>query len=361
MPEVDAHMIDPVTLPKTATTTPEELVSYFTDMSKLRRMEIVADNLYKGKEIFGFCHLYDGQEACVYGLEQVLTSEDPLIAGYRTHCNAYLRGIPIHGIFAEMLGKKLAATKGKGGSMHFYKKSTNYYGGSGIVGDQVSVGTGLGFALKYQKNNTNVAVALYGDGAANQGQIYESANMASIWKLPMIYICENNDYAMGTSVERSSAGGSDFHKKLYNVPGLAVDGMNVFAVREMSRFAKAYAIENGPIVMNLRTYRYHGHSMSDPGTTYRTKDEVQGIRKSKDPILFLKNMIFEHEVLSEKEVKKIEKEVKEFIDEEVKKAKDSGPIPNESLVTDVYAPGTNMYIRAPNYEDSMFIKEKLVN
>ncbi len=245
--------------------------------------------------------------------------------------------------------------------MHYYKSQSNFFGGNGIVGDQVPIGAGLAHALVYNnKENKNVAIAMYGDGGANQGQAYEAANMASLWNLPLIFLCENNRYAMGTSVERSSAGGGDFHKKLYNIPGIKFNGHDVFEVREVMRFAKEYAVKNGPIALNCITYRYHGHSMSDPGTTYRTREEVQEVRKTIDPILLLKNHILSHEVVSEKELKEIEKESKKYVESETERARKMDPFKNESLSDDVYSEDTKTYVRAPLYEDSVFVKEDLV-
>lgn len=359
LPPIETHLLKD-SLPTSTTTTPEELVRYHKETLLMRRMEIACDLLYKSKEILGFCHLYDGQEGIALGINEAVTHEDPLITAYRSHGVALTRGIPMWKIFAEMLGTEGAATKGKGGSMHFYSKKANFYGGSGIIGDQISVGTGLGFALKYNKQN-NCSVVMYGDGAANQGQLYESANMASIWKLPVIYICENNNFAMGTSVERSSAGGSDFHKKIYNVPGLCTTGQNIYAVRETMKFAKQFVAQNGPIVINFRTYRYHGHSMSDPGLTYRTREEVQDKRKTADPLLITKQLILDNGVMTEAELKKLDIQVKDIVNEEVAKAKKGKRLDTSKLLEDVYIEGSGIYVRAPNYEDSIFVKEKLIN
>lgn len=352
------HNLD-VEYPESTTTTKDELLSYYRELQIMRRMEIMADKMYKNKKIFGFCHLYDGQEAAALGVNEALTHEDPLISAYRIHCTAYLRGISVFEILTEMLGREGGSSKGKGGSMHFYKRQNNFYGGNGIVGDQVAVGAGLAFALKYNKNNKNVAICQYGDGGANQGQVYESANMAVVWKLPLIFFCENNNFAMGTSVTRSSAGGGEFHEKLYKVPGMKFTGQNVFEVREAMKFAKSYAIENGPIAMNCLTYRYHGHSMSDPGTTYRNRDEVQDVRKNNDPLVNLKKIILEHEAASEKEIKDIEKETKKFIESEAKRAEAMPEFTPKNILDDVYLEN-NMFVRAPNYEDSVFVKKNLV-
>lgn len=261
-----------------------------------------------------------------------------------------------------MLGRQDGSSKGKGGSMHFYNTEKNFYGGNGIVGAQIPLGVGLGFALKYKGNpGNNVSVAIYGDGGANQGQLYEAANMAALWKLPVIFVCENNKYAMGTSVERHSAGGHDFHKKLYSIPGLRFDGMCVYNVKNCVEFAKKYAVENGPIVLSIDTYRYHGHSMSDPGITYRNSQEVQNVRKTTDCIKNLQNNIIESGFSSLEDLKVIEKGIKKEVGDMVKDAQKCANSPNDWLTTDIYDAKDQYYIRAPNYEDSIFIKTGLIN
>lgn len=233
-------------------------------------------------------------------MEAALTFDDPLIGAYRIHCQTYKRGYSVREIVAEMLGKGNGATGGKGGSMHYYKKSTNFYGGNGIVGAQMPVGVGLAFALKYQKK-ANVASIMFGDGAANQGQLFEAANMAKLWNLPALFICENNKYGMGTSIERSSMNPL-FFTRGDAIPGFRIDGNNVFEVREAFKWAKGWSIEHGPLFIELITYRYHGHSMSDPGVSYRKREEVQDYRKTKDPILTLKNLATEFKLASEEEL-----------------------------------------------------------
>ena len=271
------------------------------------------------------------------GLEAGITFDDPLITAYRDHCQAYLRGISVFEIIAEMLGNEGGSSKGKGGSMHFYNSKNHFYGGNGIVGAQISVGTGLAFALKYNNptGNKNIAVTMYGDGAANQGQLFESSNMAFLWKLPIVYFLENNNYAMGTSVERS-ANNPKFHERLGNIPGLTVDGLNVFQVREIMKMCKRWCPQNGPINLNVITYRYHGHSMSDPGLSYRTREEVTNIRKTKDCIEYVKQVAREHKLLTEEEIENIINEAKEVVDQETERALKSPPVSLKYLTQDVY-------------------------
>ena len=261
-----------------------------------------------------------------------------------------------------MLGKKDGSSKGKGGSMHYYNSEQNFYGGNGIVGAQIPVGTGLSFALKYKGNpNRNVAIAMYGDGAANQGQLYEAANMAALWKLPNIFLCENNLYSMGTCVERHSAGGHDFHKKVYTVPGIRLNGMCVFTVKNALEFAKEYAVDHGPIMVAIDTYRYHGHSMSDPGITYRNSQEVQEVRKTIDCIKKLQQIIVENDFMSAEALKEIDKDIKKFVDHEVKRAQKCADVPAEWLTTDIFDQDNLFFIRAPNYENSKFVSKQGIN
>ena len=233
-------------------------------------------------------------------MEAGLSFDDPIIAAYRIHCQAYKRGYSVREIIAEMLGKQTGATRGKGGSMHYYHKTNNFYGGNGIVGAQIPVGAGIAFALKYQKKK-NVCITMFGDGAANQGQIFEAANMSFLWKLPLIFMCENNKYGMGTSVERSSMN-TQFYTRGGVIPGIRVDGNDVFAVREIMKWSKNYCIGEGPLFMEMMTYRYHGHSMSDPGLTYRTRDEVTERRKQGDPLVRLKKIILDNKLGTEEEI-----------------------------------------------------------
>mmetsp|Transcript_3550 Transcript_3550/g.2330 ORF Transcript_3550/g.2330 Transcript_3550/m.2330 type:complete len:287 (+) Transcript_3550:369-1229(+) len=279
-------------------------------------------------------------------MEAGLTRDDHLITAYRDHCQAYCRGYTPYQIIAEMCGRATGASKGKGGSMHYYHSKNNFYGGNGIVGAQLPVGTGLAFAQKYNKTK-NCAVSMYGDGASNQGQFYEAMNMAALWKLPIIYVCENNLYGMGTSNERSSSN-TNYYARGDVIPGFKCEGQNILMVREAMKFAKNHAVEHGPILIELSTYRYHGHSMSDPGITYRTKDEVQSIRKTRDPIEIVRTMLVEQGWAEEKELKDFEKKVRADLDNDVKKIL-ADPFPGpEELYTEIQE--TKPYVRGVEYK-----------
>ena len=358
----DLHLLPPdVKAPTKTEASAEEIFSAWEKMYTIRRLEVKCEELYQSREIRGFCHLYNGQEAIAVGMESAINFQDLLITAYRDHANAYLRGISVYVIFCEMMGRKDGSSKAKGGSMHYYSKKNNFYGGNGIVGAQIPVGVGLGFSLKHQKNKENIAVTIYGDGAANQGQLYEAANMASLWKLPVVLVCEMNFYAMGTSVERSSAGGVDFHKKIFHVPGIKVYGQCPFETKAAFAFAKNFARENGPIILNIVTYRYQGHSMSDPGTTYRIKEMHDLWKNERDPVKKLREYMLAFNIKSESEIADAEKQIKKFIEKESERALESPMPPIEYLTQDIYDPSEKHYIRAPNYEDSKFIKEKLIN
>ncbi|XP_051122629.1 pyruvate dehydrogenase E1 component subunit alpha, mitochondrial-like [Andrographis paniculata] len=329
------HKIDPPS--RSVETSPEELLSFFNDMALMRRMEIAADSLYKAKLIRGFCHLYDGQEAVSVGMEAAITKKDCIITAYRDHCIFLARGGTLLESFAELMGRKDGCSKGKGGSMHFYKKDGGFYGGHGIVGAQVPLGCGLAFAQKYSKDE-NVTFTLYGDGAANQGQLFEALNMAALWDLPAILVCENNHYGMGTA-EWRAAKSPAYYKRGDYVPGLKVDGMDALAVKQACKFAKEHVLKNGPIILEMDTYRYHGHSMSDPGSTYRTRDEISGVRQERDPIERIRKLLLAHDIATEKELKDREKEIRKEVDDAIAKAKES-PLPDPSeLFTNVYVKG----------------------
>ena len=276
-------------------------------------MEMAADRLYKEKKIRGFCHLSTGQEAIATGIEHAITKEDAIITAYRCHGFAYLRGATIKSVIAELLGRKDGISYGKGGSMHMF--TNGFYGGNGIVGAQVPVGAGIAFAMKYN-GKPNTCFALYGDGAANQGQVFEAYNMAKLWDVPAIFACENNKYGMGTAASRASAL-TEYYKRGHYIPGIKVNGMDVLAVKQASAYAKNFAVTGGgPLVMEFVTYRYGGHSMSDPGTTYRTRDEVQNMRSTQDPIQGLKKHILEWNVCSEDDLKQLDREAKTFVDDQ---------------------------------------------
>jgi len=326
-------------------TTKAELIEYFTLMYRMRRMEIAADTLYKGKFVKGFCHLYDGQEACLTGIEAASTYNDSIVTSYRDHAQQLSRGDSMLNILKELLGRYNPIAKGKGGSMHMYKPDVNFFGGNGIVGAQCPIGAGLAFAHKY-KADGGVAYALYGDGAANQGQLFEALNMAALQKLPLVYVCENNQYGMGTSKGRSSAN-SDYYTRGHYVPGIKVDGMNVLNVREAVRFAKAHALEHGPIVMEMDTYRYHGHSMSDPGITYRNRDEVAGVRKTRDPVERAKRYLLDLEFATAAELKEIEATCRAEVEAAVEGAKVAAEPERALLFQDIYTDqSAEFYIRA---------------
>ncbi|KAG5027046.1 hypothetical protein JHK82_022915 [Glycine max] len=402
-------------------TSSAELFAFFHDMALMRRMEIAADSLYKAKLIRGFCHLYDGQEAVAVGMEAAITRKDCVITAYRDHCTFLARGGTLIEIFSELMGRRDGCSKGKGGSMHFYRKEGGFYGGHGIVGAQVPLGCGLAFAQKYCKDE-NVTFSMYGDGAANQGQLFEALNISALWDLPSILVCENNHYGMGTA-EWRAAKSPAYYKRGDYVPGLKlnvclgndssywvvdfvleeigrevevipclhqyvyycllvllleediifvfglvdvplslvewknflVDGMDALAVKQACKFAKEFALKNGPIILEMDTYRYHGHSMSDPGSTYRTRDEISGVRQERDPIERVRKLLLTHEIATEKELKDIEKEIRKEVDEAIAKAKSSVFISDfqESQMPEPSDLFTNVYVKGFGVENLM--------
>jgi len=287
--------------------------------------------------IAGFCHLYIGQEAVVVGMTASTGQGDQVITGYRDHGHMLACGMDPKGVMAELTGRQHGYSKGKGGSMHMFSREKNFFGGHGIVGAQVPIGTGLAFASRYLKNGA-VTLTFFGDGAANQGQVYESFNMAELWKLPVVYVIENNQYAMGTSVERASAEAHLWKRGVsFNIPGEEVDGMDVLAVYEASRKAVEWCRSgNGPIILEMKTYRYRGHSMSDPAK-YRTREEVQTVRERRDPIEHLGQRMVAQNLVSEDELKAIDKETRQIVNLAAEFATENPePDPSE-LYTDVLA------------------------
>jgi len=312
----------------------DELLQLYREMLLIRRFEERAGQLYGLGLIGGFCHLYIGQEAVGVGLQSAMTvGKDSVITGYRDHGHMLAYGIDPKVIMAELTGRAAGISKGKGGSMHMFSVDHGFYGGHGIVGAQVSLGTGLAFKHKYSEDG-GVCLTYFGDGAANQGQVYESFNMAKLWNLPVIYAIENNQYAMGTSVARS-ASEPDFYKRgeSFRIPGVRVDGMDVLAVRGAAEMALEWAREEGPIILELMTYRYRGHSMSDPAK-YRTREEVQDVREHRDPIVHAEREL-EAMGVKEEDLKAIDKEIKDIVVNAAKFAEDAPEPEPAELYTDV--------------------------
>ena len=315
--------------------TREQELTALRDMLLIRRFEEKAGQLYGMGAIGGFCHLYIGQEAVVVGMQMALKQGDEVITGYRDHGHMLATGMDAKGVMAELTGRRGGYSHGKGGSMHMFSKEKNFFGGHGIVGAQVSLGTGLAFANRYRGNDF-VSITYFGDGAANQGQVYESFNMAELWKLPVVYVIENNRYAMGTSVTRSSAQ-TDFSKRgiSFNIPGKQVDGMDVRAVKAAGEEAIAWCREGkGPYILEMQTYRYRGHSMSDPAK-YRTREEVDKVRHDSDPIEMVRNRLLEAK-MSEADLKAIDAEVREIVNAAADFAQHDPEPDAAELWTDVY-------------------------
>ena len=305
-------------------------------MLLLRRFEEKTGQLYGMGLIGGFCHLYIGEEAVATGIIEAINKDDMLITSYRDHGLMLACDSDPKTVMAELLGRESGCSKGKGGSMHMFDLAKGFYGGHGIVGAQVPLGTGLAFANKYRQQK-NISITLFGDGACHQGQVYESFNMAKLWNLPVLYIIENNGYSMGTSVARCSSV-KDLYKRgeSFGIPGQQVDGMDFFDVYEkVSQAAKHVREKQSPMLLEMKTYRYRGHSMSDPAT-YRTKNEVESYKKEKDPIIKLKDYIRKNNFLSEEEFKNIEKKVKTVIKEATDFAKNSIEPVESELYKDVY-------------------------
>jgi pyruvate dehydrogenase E1 component alpha subunit len=308
---------------------------FYRQMLLIRRFEEKAGQLYGLGLIGGFCHLYIGQEAVAIGLQSALDNDrDSVITGYRDHGHMLAYGIDPKVIMAELTGRQAGISKGKGGSMHMFSTEHKFYGGHGIVGAQVALGGGLALAHQYN-NDGGLCLAYFGDGAANQGQVYETFNMAALWKLPIVFVVENNQYAMGTAVNRSSAE-TEFYRRgsAFRIPGMLVNGMDVLEVRQAAEIAFAYVREgNGPVLMECSTYRYRGHSMSDPAK-YRTREEVQDYREHKDPIEGLKKALLE-QGRSEEDLKAIDKQIRAIVGEAADFAESSAEPQPFELYTDV--------------------------
>ncbi|MFT6887493.1 MAG: pyruvate dehydrogenase E1 component alpha subunit [Paracoccaceae bacterium] len=315
----------------------EELLGYYRDMLLIRRFEEKAGQLYGMGLIGGFCHLYIGQEAVVVGIEATAKEGDQRLTSYRDHGHMLACGMNPDGVMAELTGRSGGYSGGKGGSMHMFSKEKNFYGGHGIVGAQVPIGAGLAFANKY-RGNDNVSFTYYGDGAANQGQIAEAMNMAALWKLPCIFVVENNQYAMGTSVARGSSTPALFTRgQPFGIPGEAVDGMDVLAVRDATAKAVAHArAGDGPYILEMNTYRYRGHSMSDPAK-YRTREEVQKMRDTRDPIEHVRELLMLGNMVEDAELKAIDKEIRAIVQDSAQFAQDSPEPAEAELWTDICA------------------------
>ncbi len=315
----------------------DELLKYYREMLLIRRFEEKAGQLYGMGLIGGFCHLYIGQEAVVVGLEACTKEGDKRVTSYRDHGHMLACGMDANGVMAELTGREGGYSRGKGGSMHMFSREKHFYGGHGIVGAQVPIGAGLAFADKY-KGNDNVTFTYFGDGAANQGQVYETYNMAELWDLPVIFVIENNGYAMGTSVKRSTKSTSLYGRGLaYGIPGEQVDGMDVLAVKAAGEKAVAHCrAGKGPYILEMMTYRYRGHSMSDPAK-YRTREEVEKMKAEKDAIEHVRDLLLGAGLANEDELKAIDKQIKDVVNASAEFAKESPEPSTAELYTDIYA------------------------
>ncbi len=336
---------DTTTVESRKTTTPGELpprdklFQFLRDMLLIRRFEEKAGQLYGMGIIAGFCHLYIGQEAVATGVVHALDRErDTVITSYRDHGHMLVCGTDPKLVMAELAGRITGCSKGKGGSMHMFDLKRNFYGGHGIVGAQVPIGTGLAFAHRYRQDG-GLCACFFGEGAANQGQVYEAFNMAELWKLPVLYVIENNKYAMGTPLTRATAQPDLYRRgEAFAIPGDFVDGMDVVAVYNKTREVIPFVREKGPFILEARTYRYRGHSMSDPAK-YRSREEVEEVRKHHDPIDQLRKLLLEHGWATEAELKEIDREIRAVVNEAARFAQDSPEPPAEELWTDVYVEG----------------------
>ena len=315
----------------------DQLLSYYRMMLLIRRFEERAGQLYGMGLIGGFCHLYIGQEAVAVGVQSVKQPNDQIITGYREHGHMLASGMDPKAVMAELTGRAAGVSKGKGGSMHMFSQERRFFGGHCIVGAPASLGTGLALANRYRGDGA-VAFVYFGDGATNQGQVYEAFNMAELWRLPAVYVIENNQYAMGTSIERSSSETHLYRRGAsFNIPGKEVDGMDVLAVREAAGAAAEHARSGkGPFILEMKTYRYRGHSMSDPGK-YRTREEIDEVRKHRDPIDHVQELLVSQKIADDAALKAIDAEVKKVVADAAEYAR-TAPEPDPSeLYTDVYA------------------------
>jgi len=315
----------------------EELTKYYREMLLIRRFEEKAGQLYGMGLIGGFCHLYIGQEAVVVGLEAAAEEGDKRITSYRDHGHMLACGMDPGGVMAELTGREGGYSKGKGGSMHMFSKEKNFYGGNGIVGAQVPIGAGLAFADKYLGNDS-VTFTYFGDGASNQGQVYEAFNMAALWELPVIFVIENNQYAMGTAQKRSTSTPDIYTRgEAFGIPGEPVDGMDVLAVKAAGEKAVAHCrAGKGPYILEIKTYRYRGHSMSDPAK-YRTREEVQKMREERDAIEHVRTLLLTGKHATEDDLKAIDKDIKDVVNKAADFAKESPEPALSELWTDIYA------------------------
>ncbi|MAM61072.1 pyruvate dehydrogenase (acetyl-transferring) E1 component subunit alpha [Maritimibacter sp. UBA3975] len=322
---------------KKSNTSKEELLEYYREMLLIRRFEEKAGQLYGMGLIGGFCHLYIGQEAVVVGLEAAADEGDKRVTSYRDHGHMLACGMDPKGVMAELTGREGGYSKGKGGSMHMFSTEKHFYGGHGIVGAQVPIGAGLAFADKYLGND-RVTFTYFGDGAANQGQVAETYNMAELWDLPVVFVIENNQYAMGTAVKRSTKSPSLWERgAAYGIEGEEVDGMDVLAVKAAGEKAIAHCrAGKGPYILEMKTYRYRGHSMSDPAK-YRTREEVQKMRDEKDPIENVRDLLLQGKHASEDDLKAVDKEIKQIVNEAAEFARESPEPSLDELWTDIYA------------------------
>ncbi|MEI8393691.1 MAG: pyruvate dehydrogenase (acetyl-transferring) E1 component subunit alpha [Rhodospirillaceae bacterium] len=320
--------------PAAGATPSVELLSYYRDMLLIRRFEEKAGQMYGMGLIGGFCHLYIGQEAVVVGIQSVLKPGDSVITSYRDHGQMLACGMDAKGVMAELTGRRGGYSKGKGGSMHMFSAEKSFYGGHGIVGAQVPIGTGLAFGHKY-KNDGHVSTIYFGDGAINQGQVYESFNMAALWKLPAVYIIENNKYAMGTAQARAAAGELYQRGQAYGIPGVQVNGMDVLAVRAAAlEWVEYVRSGKGPVILEMQTYRYRGHSMSDPAK-YRTKEEVAKVRSESDPIDNFRKLLLDKGHVDEDALKAVDREVKAIVADSAEFAQQSPEPDPAELWTDI--------------------------